>query len=55
LLGAIPGEFGYFDLPDHPAVPYLARSLAALYATWGVQRPGRVVEREQALHRMSVP
>ena len=36
LLAAIPGEFGYFDLPDHPAVPYLARSLAALYATWGL-------------------
>jgi hypothetical protein len=36
LLAAIPGEFGYFDLPDHPAVPYLARSLAALYVTWGL-------------------
>ena len=36
LLDAIPTEFGYSDLPENPAVPYLARSLAALYATWGL-------------------
>jgi hypothetical protein len=36
LMEAVPTEFGYRDLPDNPAVPYLARSLAALYATWGL-------------------
>jgi hypothetical protein len=36
MLELIPGEFGYSDLPENPAVPYLARSLAALYATWGL-------------------
>ena len=36
MLELMPGEFGYSDLPDNPAVPYLVRSLAALYATWGL-------------------
>jgi hypothetical protein len=36
MLQVMPGEWGYGELPDNPAVPYLVRSLAALYATWGL-------------------